>query len=418
MRRSGRIQARQSATTNENGDQSRVLTSPHLRREAPRLPPAAPVAAPSTARRRPERQNSAPSISISIAEVSSQSRKRQRPKQRSVRARTKATKIQAFEVFPQLPAELRLMIWESAAASHPTSPEVCVAWPFFLRHDDPLQPLFVDTDWPPLLHACAEARIAALKSGYFRLRFSTSAGLHVPFRAFNPAIDTLYWGQHQHAIYSKLAEARNSRLAASLRHIAIPSSAFCSGGSRDALARLIQDYSPRLRTLTIVFAHSSPTADNWIREGFMPPARRCRLREIPSAVQDTMTVRGSTYYNGSHNPECRTGLRFYLTRQVYDLNNGGLARVGLTPLRGGPGYAWDLVTATFKGLDVKAATFVEYTMARRGKKAEWVEVCRDRKLGRNSELMSPHYVHSSSVGWDAETLRVIELDNVLPPRLD
>lgn len=350
-----------------------------------------------------------------------------------MRAKTKATgakKIQAFECFPQLPVELRLIIWELAAASDPSqvSPEVCVAWPFFMRIEDSLQPLFVDTDWPSLLHACHEARTAALKSGYIRLRFSTSAGLRVPFRAFNPAIDTLYWGQHQQSIYSTLAQTQNRELAASLRHIAIASSACCTGTSKDAVARLIQDQIPRLRTLTLVFAHSSPvTVDNWIREGFLPPARRCRLREIPGTVQDTMTVRGSAYYNGSHNAEIRTSLRFYLARQVSDLNNAGVARVARVappppyppagPLAGS-GYAWDYGARSFKGLDMKVATFVEYVKVTGGKRSEWIEVCRNRKLGRNSAFMPPRYVHTSSMGWDAEIFRLIDLDNVPPLRFD
>lgn len=130
--------------------------------------------------------------------------------------------IKSFNLFPKLPIELQIAIWELAAPD--PVPEVCIAWPTFvyLNYPDTEQltgPLLVDTAWSAVTHACRTAREALLRSGRLRLRHSSVAGFPVPFRAFDPAMDTFYWSCSQNrAALNFFQQPQNAHLGPALRH--------------------------------------------------------------------------------------------------------------------------------------------------------------------------------------------------------
>jgi hypothetical protein len=51
-------------------------------------------------------------------------------------------------------------------------------------------------------------------------------------------------------------------------------------------------------------------------------------------------------------------------------------------VHGDKGTAWSTSDCCFSGLEIKAQTFVEYTMTENNQ-GQWVEVCKDRLLGEH-----------------------------------
>lgn len=179
----------------------------------------------------------------------------------------------SFALFPKLPAELQLTIWEFVISAADEVPEVHLHLslaPYYPTHLT--EQWFVDTGWPVTAHVCRASRETLFKSGHLRLRHSSVAGFPVPFRTFNPAIDTLYVPRsrfmHMRCFLSRPA---NAPLARSLRHIAVEhDSASCPSSLPHGL---ICDLGTSLLTFSFVLLES--LAGHPTSTGLSEPRRRC-----------------------------------------------------------------------------------------------------------------------------------------------
>ncbi|KAI9148962.1 hypothetical protein HJFPF1_11006 [Paramyrothecium foliicola] len=271
-----------------------------------------------------------------------------------------------FTVFPNLPGELQDAIW--ALAMPDPQPEVCVVSPLVLdasKNEKPRLPFMVDTAWPTVSHVCRDARASVLRSGALRLRESSTAGFAVPCRAFDPALDTLYWSHVQaDSMVAFLNQPENAALARSLHHVAIEMPAIFPPKT---MAELIRRRLVFLRTLSLVLPDQSEGFS--LRTAFIPPARRCRLRDLPAASAQNITVSDAPFLDlhtsqGLNLPEFLEWRRADLDDYARKVN-----------LLGNEGTAWSAREECLAGLELKVQTFIEYTAG------VWGEVCGHRKLG-------------------------------------
>lgn len=285
----------------------------------------------------------------------------------------------SFTVFPRLPVELQLKIWDLSIPD--PEPEVCIAWPLNLQadlEDQPALPFTVDTAWPAAAHVCRTAREAVFSSKRLRLRHSRIAGFVVPYRAFDPAIDTLYWAEPQaRAMRRFFRNPKNAALGRALRHIAVTADVLYPPS---ALAEFIRKDAVFLRTLSVVFPVSSDRQD--ATTNFHPPARRCRLRDIPSGAAEKLTLTNVPFEVGTQTvQEFLDARREEMDEHVRSFQVAG----------DDSGTAWRSVDESFSGVEFKAQTFVEYTTAE-GRGAQWVEPCGRRLLGVEGRIAWPRYI--------------------------
>ncbi|KAH8895445.1 hypothetical protein GQ53DRAFT_820276 [Thozetella sp. PMI_491] len=283
-----------------------------------------------------------------------------------------------FTIFPMLPMELQDAIWAFAVPQ--PEPEVCIVWPLVIRYwngEQPALPLMVDTAWPTVAHVCRRARASLISSRALRLRHSSIAGLDVPCRAFDPAIDTLYWDQSQAgAMEVFLQQPENAALARSLRHLAVELPAIYPPSR---LAELIRQKAVFLRNLTLVVPDFSD--DYSVRTAFLPPARRCRLRDVPGAVSTKMTLTDVPFLEPHLGrtlvlQEYVKRFRADLDRHVRKFNISGDDN----------GTAWNARDEGFSGLQIRAQTFVQYAAGR------WDEVYGHRELGQDGGPPQPRHI--------------------------
>ncbi|KAK3376426.1 hypothetical protein B0T24DRAFT_677317 [Lasiosphaeria ovina] len=136
---------------------------------------------------------------------------------------------QTFTYFPQLPVETQLDIWVLCATVEPKTPEVCVVWPYnmiagHVVPDNNEWDCFdarANTAWPAVAHVCRVAREEIIRRGLLRLRYLPVAGCMIPFRTFDPEIDTLYWAQQEAPHIRNFCPPEELRVLHSLKHIAI-----------------------------------------------------------------------------------------------------------------------------------------------------------------------------------------------------
>ncbi|KAK4156147.1 hypothetical protein C8A00DRAFT_30959 [Chaetomidium leptoderma] len=246
----------------------------------------------------------------------------------------------SFTLFAELPVEIQLVIWEAAVPE--PSPEVCLVWPRFLvgyHHSPPTQPFVVDTAWPATTHVCRASREVAFKSGHVRLRYSKVAGLRVPFRMFDPAIDTLF-------------ELQLVSDTESLRVIEVICGAVLN-----------------LRTVSIVLSNSATYQPATLT--FLTPRRRFLLRAIPPTVHHGIIlidppVPPRKVHNTVHLRQYMHYFRVNLEtygRQRHLVDDGAAAGDTGEPSLGVP--------------EIKIQTFVEYVKTR-DDGPQWVEVCGSR----------------------------------------
>ncbi|KXX79427.1 hypothetical protein MMYC01_203514 [Madurella mycetomatis] len=260
--------------------------------------------------------------------------------------------LTSFTVFSKLPLELQLAIWELVIPD--PVPEVCITWPLYLermRHDEPIQPLIVDTAWPAVTHVCRTSRRAVLKSGQLRRRYSPTAGLDVPFRMFDPAIDTLYIGRWQTDVMVRfLVRPENAPLARALRHIAIETAAAYPPSD---LAEVIRKSAIFLKTLSFLIPDLS---DSHRLHSFLPPAGRFRLRDIPDDVVRRISLTGVPFVDplGLATVSLPSWMEIIHRRMDEHVINWNV--------QGDEGTAWSTKDKSFSGVEFKVQTFVEYTM--------------------------------------------------------
>lgn len=287
-----------------------------------------------------------------------------------------------FTLFPNFPFEIRSAIWNFAVPE--PEPEVCIVWPLVIRshpgqREQPVLPFTVDTAWPAVFHACRESREAVLSSGAFRLRYSPRAGFVVPFRVFDPAIDTLYWGKYQSdAMHHFFTDPASADLGRALCHVAIEIPALYP---QRLTAEIIRQTAVCLRTLSLVLPDTKNLDEgedklncHLTHISFLPPARRCWLRDLPSDVAQK-TVLTDVPLVPAH--WVRTmPLRAYVEHRRWEMDQ----HVRTFNVVGPKGSAWSEGDISFSGLEIKAQTFVQY----KGSNPErWVEVCRHRTLDRS-----------------------------------
>lgn len=163
---------------------------------------------------------------------------------------------------------------------------------------------------------CRLSRETALKSPpQLQLHYNPAAGIEVPFRDFDQAIDTLYFP-------SKDSNASNARgtflvdnldLVGKIRHMTFElKSAFMPGTSGWGFS--LYEVARLLQTLSVVIADSQRTAHN-VNGRFTPPTRRCRLVDIADDVADSIIMTGSKYHkrvSSWKNKEDPQSLRSYI----------------------------------------------------------------------------------------------------------
>ncbi|KAI1206470.1 uncharacterized protein F4807DRAFT_439306 [Annulohypoxylon truncatum] len=182
--------------------------------------------------------------------------------------------------FSDLPFELRIMIWELVLPDK--KQEICIPWP--LQEEAPpdafirpprsprkfLEPFLVDTDFPVLMHVCRESRGFAIART--RFRHSLVAGCPVPFRAFDPDLDIMYYSRCRPPIGPD--DYKWGDFPRALKHLAVDVHTL-RDGSYFAEA-FCQHF--HLRTITCILP--APGAIVLTSARFRPPYRRCRLRAV------------------------------------------------------------------------------------------------------------------------------------------
>lgn len=286
----------------------------------------------------------------------------------------------SFAPFPRLPYELRREIW-TLAIPEPES-EVCMVWPLVLERDydrgaweEPAMPLTVDTAWPAIMHACREGREAVLTSRRLTLRRSAAAGgLAVPYRLFDPAIDTLYWGDAQtDAVRDFLVENREHGLplARALHQIAVDVRA---AYPMSFLAEIVRRAAPNLQTLSLVLPDTA-SRTHGIRLALLPPARRCRLRDLPPELCREIAMIDLPSFGGEVTPDTMSVAAF-----LEHVRDRMRHHVRAFRVSGPDGTAWSSKDRAFSGLAIKAQTFVEYEYDDKAGRGRWTEVCGGRML--------------------------------------
>ncbi|KAM7183366.1 hypothetical protein V8F33_013637 [Rhypophila sp. PSN 637] len=200
--------------------------------------------------------------------------------------------------------------------------EVCIATPL-AEHGPrflPSLPLTVDTSWPSLAHVCHNAREALFRSSGFTMRQHTPSQLSedvrdedgnpttsnsakdkemmVPFRLFNPEMDTLYWTAYQQPgmIQLFLSNGVNEELATSMRSIAVDVGTTDCALIRDLVELLVQ-FAPFITNLTMVLPRGYLRAGGvaqFYDETFcgIPAIKRCRIRHLTWAERVEMKMGG------------------------------------------------------------------------------------------------------------------------------
>ncbi len=325
----------------------------------------------------------------------------------------------SFPFFPRLPVELQLAIWRFAMPD--PEPEVCIAWPLYIEGhvlsawicEAPALPFVVDIAWPAIAHVCRVAREAAFSTGALCLRHSRVAGMPVPCRRFIPARDTLYWSSDQaHAMYIFLNRPENTDLVRQLRSIAVELAA-TNWPPVNMLNIAFLRHAVNLHTLSVVFPGAGERISNLNPATcqFLPPARRCKFRNLPPATLKQIKI----VYHPERNRVGRisTYLRRYRRSLESGASDGSLP--GLPPRAGGAATAEE--RPFMAGVEIKPQMFVEYGMAEHGREEQWADdVCMDRLLGNRATGRSrrPRPLRIPVADRkDPERYRVLDDDNTM-----
>ncbi|KAJ6788839.1 hypothetical protein PWT90_05942 [Aphanocladium album] len=329
--------------------------------------------------------------------------------------------------FSKLPLEIRQMIWLLSMPDD--EPEVCLLWPVVLheRYEGHFavratQPLLVDVGWPVAMHVCRESRATMHDqplSGLL-LRTSPAAGCPVPYRAFRPELDTLYWGGESFEATARdwgalLRTVSLMPVLASVESLALELRwGFDVPGD---FARYRPLHLPRLRALSLVLADSTSAVVGGMRTGFRQPARRCKLRRISREAgskimlrTDTLSGRGSRGGGGgsAEVPLYPTGMDFAMRRLGIEEEDffRRTRRELFTAMSQSSGY--QLLSTPIPepcGPEGFAQTFVEYQMD-----GSWKEICAERTFVELGEMVrsGPYVPYDSRP--DPTQVRVNDID--------
>ncbi|KAJ3477083.1 hypothetical protein NLG97_g8936 [Lecanicillium saksenae] len=316
-----------------------------------------------------------------------------------------------------LPKEIREAIWLLSIPEE--EPEVCLLWPVVLheryegqRGVQATQPLLVDTAWPVAMHVCSDSRSVMHNQKLSGLLFrdSSSAGCLVPYRAFRPELDTLYWGGESFEAMMTGPGAISRTVAAmpvlaSIQSLALELRWACNEPS--VLLSSRPRYFPALRTIAVVLPSSKGSAVVDHRMGFRQPARRCKLETISPEVGSEITVRTNVVILelGGDN------LEVPLSPEAIDLVMSGL-RITKSDVNkfithhflAANGIDTDLVVSAYEP-DVIAQTFVEYQTD-----GSWKEVCSQRTFLEFGEMVRSGPYVPYDLRPDPTQVRVNDID--------
>ncbi|KAJ4153504.1 hypothetical protein LMH87_009988 [Akanthomyces muscarius] len=314
------------------------------------------------------------------------------------------------------PIEVRHMIWLSSITDD--EPEVCLLWPVVLheRHGlDALkftQPLLVDTGFPVAMHVCRESRAVLRNEKLSGLRFrpSSAAGCPVPYREFQPALDTLYWGGENldamaPTINDMIITARETPVLELVESLAIE----LPWGMHppDALGYYRPLFFPALHTLSLVLPDSTSSMTSRLRRGFRQPARRCRLRRISAEEGARIKVcadvlMGNETDESAEVPLVPEGLSMALScLKIEEELIGEVLCIELN-LAGGD----DTDTTVYaREPEVIAQTFIEYQ-----KDGSWKEICAERTFVEFGEMVRSGAYVPLAERPDPREVRVNDID--------
>lgn len=286
--------------------------------------------------------------------------------------------------FIDLPLEIRQSIWLFSLPAD--EPEVCLVWPVKLRrfYDDyetrpPAQPFVVDTGFPVAMHVCRESRAIARNQVLSGLRFrsSTAAGCPVPFRAFRPELDTMYWGSEN--IGALPSQKGKLPVLNHVRHLAVELP-WGFHQNDDEFPMMLTENLPALRTLSLVVPDSTPASSvltgpngSCPRKSFRQPARRCKLRHL--SPEEGANIRVI--------PPCLWEKWWQLREEDLDeeemplvptaLEEGRMSLDVTLLVRDENGMFMDGGPSQLHNLKMLAQTFIEYQ-----KDGSWKEICAER----------------------------------------
>lgn len=178
-------------------------------------------------------------------------------------------------------------------------PEVCLMWPVNLceRYEGPestmpSQPFVVDTAFPVAMHVCRESGALVQNSTLSGVLFrsSTLAGCPVPFRHYDPELDTMYWGSEN------IAELARNAIALPDIFLVTSIAIEVQWGFRLDLSLIdtLGDTMSDLKTLSLVLPDSTDNnrrRESFVRhDAFKQPSRRCKLRTIDPHKQPIIHI--------------------------------------------------------------------------------------------------------------------------------
>ncbi|OAQ61399.1 hypothetical protein VFPPC_14563 [Pochonia chlamydosporia 170] len=319
----------------------------------------------------------------------------------------------AFHNFGALPLEIRQSIWLFSLPM--PEPEVCLMWPvnLYQRYEGPestmpSEPYVVDTAFPVLMHVCRESRAMVQNSTLSGVLFrsSTLAGCAVPFRYFDPELDTMYWGSE-----NIIELARNSMALPDV--FAITSLAIeVQWGFRLNLNLIdtLMDTMSDLQTLSLVLPDSTdnnrPRVSLFGHEAFKQPSRRCKLRTIDSQKQPIIHIETSGDRIVANDDLVPLPLALQQCREA--LERGAAALLAESAAISGIVREGPDTRRWFNHLRIQAQTFIEYQPD-----GTWKEICGERRFvdqGR-TYMLGPYIPVAERP--NPELVRVNDLDGAL-----
>ncbi|KAM7191200.1 hypothetical protein V8F33_009071 [Rhypophila sp. PSN 637] len=327
-----------------------------------------------------------------------------------------------FNLFPWLPLELQDIIWSFAAScaiqSIACTPEVCLTTPLIFDAPDgdfvPSLPFTVDTSWPQIAHACRNSRAVLFRS-HFTLRHHSRAPspltcesdngqlvqaskenqMLVPYRLFNPQIDTLYWGHFQNdamaTFFANDQSKTNGRrhMGTNMRCLAVDIS--MSRGSIEELVELLGRDAPFVPHLTLILPAGALSSNGQISLLYpdpwhaTPPYNTSRKIKLVPTQDSLLDFLHST----------KERMVRYLSRWDYITPDPPFTLTDPTEPVSARAVLND-ATRRFDGLQIQVGVFEEWAVSNTGEKG-WVGAKSPYRTGRTGRAKTTTKVSDTSL---------------------
>lgn len=273
----------------------------------------------------------------------------------------------AFFGFTRLPSEIRDCIWLHALPA--VEPEVCVLWPVNPLGNiercitqSSMEPLIVDTAFPALMHTCRESRSLTKKTqrSGVAFRFSASARCHVPFRQYQADLDTMYWGSDviPPLLRSGLLLDPEHPLSQILRDtVSLAVDIQWGFRPRETFSAVLRNELTAVESLSLVLPNSTMRSlelrrgSGGVDSQALRLERRCKLREIPSSIQDEIQI---TPGNTTRQPSREMSLSSALAFSWREFEAAALVANAMSP------PAAPTFLERFGNIAIRAKTLIEY----------------------------------------------------------